>query len=365
MPTNNSDSIPGLNEHQLAAVADDFLVIPDVWADAADRFVSEVRKLVEQRAQNGWPNERDEDIAVFVLVDHPREVGELHGATAFVDPIAKEDPILGQLYFTSPNASAGRAMAIPAESNAVLEWLEDNHLGDRPIVIVYRNSLTMSVRPKGIEGDPSNQKIRDRKPTATQEWLENTLEWFHPSVLLTPSVCPEGVWETGRARDYVPGRRPEKAIQYALGLVLATEFAGVLRVKREDPVSIGRIDLKLLKKEEPGSGYSYWAILELKVIKSFRNAARGTEATRVNDSENVESIIEGVRQAGSFAENCNIRGFLEIYDLRKNKAVDLIARQEVSREGAQFNPPPKIHVWKMFGSAQDARNARYTGVERQ
>ena len=364
MPIENSDSIPGLNEQQLTATADDLTAIPDVWAEAADRFVSEVRKLVEQRAQNGWPNERDDDIAVFVLVDHPREVGELHGATPFVDPIAKKDPILGQLYFTSPNASAGRSMAMPAASNAILEWLEDNHLGDRPIVIVYRSSSTMSVRPKGTEGDSSNRKIRDRKPTATQEQLENTLEWFHPNVLLTPSSCPEGVWETGRTREYVPGKRPEKAIQYALALVLATEFAGILRIEREDPVSIGRIDVKLLKKEEPGKGYRYWAILELKVIKSFRNAVQGTRATRVNDSENVESIVEGVKQAGSFAENCNTRGFLEIYDLRKDKAADLIARQEVSMAGTKFNPPPEIHVWKMFGSAQDARNAGYTGVER-
>ena len=29
-------------------------------------------------------------------------------------------------------------MTLPTKSNAILEWLDDNELGNRPIVIVYR-----------------------------------------------------------------------------------------------------------------------------------------------------------------------------------------------------------------------------------
>lgn len=361
MPVDNSDSVPNINDPLLAEAAGQFAATPDLWAKPEDRLVSAVRKLTEQRAQADWPHEGDDNVAVFVLVGHPRQAGELYGAASFVDPSAQEEPILGRLYFTSPDAAAGCSIPMPTGSNAIVDWLRDEKLGHCPTVIVYRGSRTISIRREGVHGEASNERFRDREPRATLQELEDALEDFHIDWLLTPVNCPKGVWETGRTHEYIPGALPEKAIQYALRVFLSGRFRRILKAEPEDLSSIGRVDIKLLKKQDPGRGWRYWAILELKVIKSFRNAAQGSTPSSVNNSANVHAIVEGVRQASSYAANRNTKGLLEIYDLRREK-VDLVQNAQVSAAIRDCNARPTIHVWDMYGTSQDARNAGHTGA---
>ena len=102
--------------------------------------------------------------------------------------------------------------------------------------------------------------------------------------------------------------------------------------------------------------------MELKVIKSFRNAAEGRQPSPVNEGDNVSAITEGVLQAGSYGTNRGTNGLLEVYDLRTDKTQDLTKRGNVLAAMKRFTPNPEIHVWPVFGSAQDARNAGFTGV---
>ena len=114
--------------------------------------------------------------------------------------------------------------------------------------------------------------------------------------------------------------------------------------------------MRLLKQAANG-GLAYWIILELKVIKSFTH----TES-EVDDSTNVEAIVKGVGQAGSFRANrIAEEGMLEIYDLRQDKSEDLTLRQDVSDVRATYSPPLLVHVWRVYGSADDARNAGEIG----
>ena len=101
MPNKPPDNVPGVDDQELATVAGLFPELPNIRAEPADRFVQAIRTLVEKRAQQQWPNEDDADLAVFVMVDHPRQVGERHEATPFADPIAKNDPLLGFLFFAN------------------------------------------------------------------------------------------------------------------------------------------------------------------------------------------------------------------------------------------------------------------------
>ena len=72
-----------------------------------------------------------------------------------------------------------------------------------------------------------------------------------------------------------------------------------MKAECEDTTNIGRIDVRLLRKSSD-LGLAYWVILELKVIKSFRNAQLGETPTTVNDSVNVAAIVDGVRQVGGY-----------------------------------------------------------------
>ena len=363
MPTEPPDNVPGVDDQQLAAVAGLLPQLPNIRAEPADRFVQAVRALMEKRAQQQWPNEDDADLTVFVMVDHPRQVGEKYGANPFADPIAKDDSLLGRLFFANRDASGGRVMPLPTDPNAILEWLDDEGLGDCPIVIGYRKSKRMVTRRAGTRNSARSDPIRDREPSATLPELLEALEHFHRTRLLTPMCCPDGVWESSRAHQYVPGPTPEKCIQSDLELALNFWFHGVVRAEHEDNTNIGRIDVRLLKKGEPGGPLAYWVIMELKVIKSFANAPPSSRPSPVSASSNVTAIVKGVKQAGSYRENRDAEeGLLEIYDLRKDKTDDLTKRAEVSAARNKFSRYPEAHVWPVFGSSEDARAAGFTGV---
>ena len=362
MPPEVPEDVPGVDDDQLAAVAGLFPTLPNIRAEPADRFAQAVRSLVEKRAREEWPNEGDEDVAVFVMADHPRPAGEPYGAEPFADPIGKKDPLLGRLFFANRDASSGRAMKIPTDPNAILEWLEDNRLTACPLVIVYRQTKTMVTRPSGTKGLARNDPIRDREPVATLSELMEALEYFHMCQLLTPTCCPDGVWEPGHAHQYIPGRQPERSIQSNLELALNFWFHGLLKAEHEDHTNIGRIDVRLLKKSAHGS-LTYWAIMELKVIKSFTNAQTTSNSSRVAVSTNLNAIVDGIKQAWAYRDNRHAEeSLLEVYDLRKDKLEDLMKSTKVANTMTQYQPVPAINVRPLFGRASDARGAGFTGA---
>ena len=335
--------------------------LPDIRAPRADRFAQAVRTLVEKRAVDHWPNENSEDLAVFVLVDYPRRFGEQYGGVPFADPIAQGTPLLGSLFFSNADASHGQLVSLPSGANAMLDWLEDEGLGDCAIVMVYRNAKQMVTRRSGVNNPARREEIRDTEPTATLPELMDALTHYHEHYVLTPTGCPIGVWEPDRARQYVPGPRPENSIQSDLERALNFWFRGVIKARTEDKTNIGRIDVRLLKKGSDGR-LAYWIIIELKVIKSFTNAKKGSTPSLVNDNTNVEAIVKGVKQAGSYRTTTLAEeGLLEIFDLRKDKTERLTERPQVSAALQLYTPPPQIDVWPAFGQAEDARNAGYTG----
>lgn len=361
MPAEGSDGIPGVDDQQIAAVAGLLPDLPNIRAEAADRFSQAVRALVETRARNAWPNEGDADIAVFVMVEHPRQIGEKHGAHPFVDPLAKSGPLLGRLYFANGDASRGRAMPIPTDPDAILEWLADQDLGGCPVVTVYRKSKLMVTRRAGIDDFAMDAPIRDRKPSATMPELEEALTHFHRGRLIAPACCPKGVWEPERADQYIPGQYPERSIHYSLKIALGSWFHGIVMIDSESKTTVGRIDLRLLKKTQDGR-FAIWIVMELKVIKSFRNAPVHSNPSPVKAADNVNAIVDGVKQVAAYREDCSAEeAWLEIYDLRKDKTEDLTKRAIVVATRNECTPRPRIHVWPVFGTAKDARNAVYTG----
>lgn len=356
MAAKASGEISGVDQRDLAVVASLLPTLPNVRAAVADRFAQAVRTLVEKRAQKHWPNESTADVSVFVLVDHPREVGERLGGTPFADPMAQGTPLLGNIFFSSRDATHGQFIPIPTKAGAILEWLVDHGLGKYPMVTVYRQAKAMVTRPRGIYNVARSDAIRDQEPAATLQELSDALRHYHRSRVVTPANCPEGVWKQGFAHKYIPGSNPEKHIQSDLALALNFWFRGVVRAESEDKTNIGRIDVRLLKAEGDG-GLTYWVILELKVIKSFTSTS-----SSVSDSVNVAAIVKGVKQAGTYRVNrVADEGMLQIYDLRQDKSADLMAWQDVSDALGMYTPPPAVDVWSMYGSADDARNEGQLG----
>jgi hypothetical protein len=357
MADNIPGPVPGVDDADLSAVVGQLPALPSAQADDPDRFAREVRAIAEKRAQAGWPNEAGHDVGVFVLSQYPRQVGARFGAKAILDLIATDVPILGRVFFLSRDASNGRVIDFPTSDPAeILDWLVDNALGESTVVIIYRAQKYIVARREGACGDARRDIIRDTPPTATVPELLNALEHFHRQKLLIPSLCPEGVWETGRASQYVPGPQPERTIQRHLADALNFWFRGVVKAEVEDSTDIGRIDVRLLRTDQ--GPLFYWAIVELKVIKSFHNAPKGSKAKSVTAADNAAAVAKGIRQAHAYCANRQAEeGLLEVYDLRKNKSSDIFAETVVQQVVATCTPAPTRHVRQAFGEAEHARTA--------
>jgi hypothetical protein len=358
MPDEFSNAIPGVSEAEVAGAVQNLTKIPVTALEDRERFIVAVRSLVESRAQSGWKNERTEDVGVFLLALYPREVGERYGATAVSDLIATDDPILGKMFFLNRDASSGRGMPLPVVANEIVEWVTDQKLDNLPMVVVHRNKKLLISRTRGAGGDTRSDLIRDKPPVASIDEIHEALKVSHRELLLTPSICPAGVWESGRSSQYVPGPLPEKAIQRQLATVLTSWFHGVVKAEMEDSISVGRIDIRLLRPATDGK-FAYWVVLELKVIKSSHNAKKKVKAKEVKLAENAEVVAEGIRQASAFGKDRNAEPFLEIYDLRKDKTIDILGHIVVVNELNKSALKPQCRVWPLYGSASDARIAGF------
>jgi hypothetical protein len=357
------DEIDGVDDADLLSAVSVLPALPNLRAEDPDRFAQAIRSLVERRAQKGWPGEDDgADVGAFVLVARPRELRQQFNSEPIMDPSANSDPVLGKLLLLTKDGGHGEVMPLPCSPNQLVDWLVSNGLGNAPLVVAYRPQATMTVRRAGVIGDISHQdEIRDTPPKATLAELQLALERFHLNHLLIPSSCVKGVWESKRAASYVPGPQPERSIQDGLAIALNFWFQGILRAEVEDTTGIGRIDIRLLMAVT-GQPLAYWAIIELKVIKSFANAEDGIRPTPIARPANIAAINEGLRQAWAFASNRQTMGVLEVFDLRSDKSDDLFSEPDIQSVLKSMSPIPPFFVRPLFGSAKEAREAGFSGV---
>lgn len=363
MPRDSSSPVAGTDDQLLKSAVGELPALPNAHAGDADRFAQGVRALVERRAQRNWPKEsNNDDVAVFILVDRPRETGDRFGAIPIMDPVATDERLLGRLFFMNRDASKGRSIELPITPSGIDDWITDNDLGNRSVVIVYRDSLTMATRRSGIDDFVRYDAIRDKIPQASLDELNKALGFFHLTQL-TPTSCADGLWEAGRSDEYIPGRAPERAVQKSLYLVLSSWFHGIVKAEIEDSTPIGRIDVRLLKRSEAEKALAYWVVIELKVVKSFTNAVVGYSPNSIGSGQNIDIIVEGLRQAWAYRNNRYAEeGLLEVFDLRKDKTEDLLHSRKVTETLRSCNPPPRCNIRPIFGSSQDARNEGYTGI---
>jgi len=329
--------------------------IPDM---GTDRFATEVKALLESRAQSGWENESaDESRVVFVATDYPRVALKEYSEVIehVLDLPMTRDPVFGKLFLLSFNAYNGVAIALPCDINKILEWLVENGLGDRPVIVAYRDTLRFSVRNTASDDEPKSDVIRDKPAELTIDELKVALSAFHEGNLVSPGMCGRGVWKPGFNAKYFPDASPEKAIQEKLRVALWSWFRGLVSIGTEDSVNKGRIDVRLLAPPGESLGLRYWSIIELKVARSF-----GSTEKPVPRSVVINEIVKGVGQANEFTSDRAVEeGFLEIYDMRQDKTDNLLTDAKIVKRLNACTVTVNATLRPMYGTADEARNAGF------
>lgn len=334
--------------------------LPDQSDSETDRFFAGVRNLLEDRAQSGWKGENeDSKYAVFVLVGFPRKPlrNENYDLKRVIDLPVSNESVFGKIFFLAFNAANGTAMDLPAEPNDILDWLTENGLGHCAVAIAYRDTLKISLRDTVGAEESRFKTIREQKPELTIDSLKTALSAFHEEGLVTPTSCGPGVWEPGRSAEYVPAKNTEKAIQQRLRYHLTGWFHGVVKVGMEDAASRGRIDVRLLAPPASGNGLQYWSIVELKVARTFRNAKKGKTPQKVTEKTLIDDLLKGIGQAHDFTEETQVKeGFLEVYDMRQDKTIELLKHEKVTAKLGACRVQVNAALRQMFGSSEEARD---------
>lgn len=364
MTAEKGSPIADVSDTDLASVMQTLVAQPDVEADDRERFFGQVQTLVEDRARRKWPGEGDAIVSVYVRIDYPRQAASaLTGSKPSADMIGTAEPLMGRVFLLDRNASQGWSADLPSsDPGEIIEWLSGMPFGGSQVILVYRNTLLLIERANGAQNGATRQlPIRTEPPPVTQEGLIEALDKFHMSHVLTPQYCPEGLWEKGFAEAYRAGASPEDSLQRQLRTFLTGWFRGQVKVDRETTTEIGRIDIGLLIPPAiPNGGLTYWGVVELKVVKSFRHSKTGNLPISVSLLENARDVAKGVQQAHAFRINRGCAcAVLEIYDMRADKTVDPRQHSVVQEVLPTCSPPPDMRLTPLFGSAQHARAAGY------
>lgn len=358
--------MPDLDSNLIKQVVFEGVSALPVFTDSdTDRFFSSVSDLLETRATKNWENESSSaNIAIFVLSKYPRKPFKPlpDSVKSTFDLNLNNDPVFGKIFFLNKGASAGIHFDIPFALSDLIDWFESNNLDKNPFIVAHKDNSKISCR-LNVEDIGENQVIHDKPPNLSLSQLREQLDIFPELCLTTPTVCMKGVWKSGKSTSYFPGEEPENQVQIRLAAFLKGWLKRLARVKLEDALDIGRTDICILTPPQSpdDEGLTYWAVIELKIIKDFRYSKHDTKPSKCNRADNIKSLVDGVTQAYAYAnETMLTRGFCEVIDMRKDKSEDLRADSKVQLVLNQCQKKVFLCIRPIYGDPDDAQKAGFT-----
>jgi hypothetical protein len=290
--------------------------------------------------------------AIFLL--RPRPPDELAAQTRFVPMVDNGlEPISGRLWFVSEVVFSGRYLELTAEDDAAMFSLVTDMpgSGDAPAVLYDPRTTPSLLRfyPSGI-ADPDNCVVvqLDEDQAIDLDRILAVVNSVYETVLVTPDAqdSPGNLWANSR-RGW-PSSRAEALIQMHIRTGLSVKFP-TCRIRKEQPGIPGRLDLQVERSDPRNPGVvAVYAVLELKVLKSFRNTG-----TSVDESENRDAVDKGVRQAATYRDDRHAgSAALCCFDMRREASGDSCfndVRDLAERLGVA------LPIWYVFSSSEAYR----------
>lgn len=318
------------------------------------RFLANVTTLVRQRnaivqAKN---DATDEGLAVFLLAITPAKCFDGAMRVPMVDN--GRTKLVDRVWFMAAPAISGHYVNLPASYSDAdlfdivslqLGWghvpavvLDSRHPG--PQLRFYPAGLDESdrVRVTPIDGDVASADVRD------------AINDVYSESLVTPSAAPPSLKLWNDAAKHYPSRDAEHQIQAQLKATLIGRFP-YCKIRHEQPQSSGRTDLEI---EAPNvldrSTVTRFAILELKVLRSFTSGGNSVSSTRTD-----AHIESGVEQAHRYCEDKEAKwSAVCCFDMRNTTVSDLDCFDHVLAIANQKQV--RLWRWKIYPSAAAYRS---------
>ena len=322
-----------------------------------DRFLVGVAQLLLRRMANlKESGESDvEDVAIFVLMPSPPESISNVEWVPMVDD--GSTVINGRLWFASAAVVSAYFVEFPQggdEEQRKTYVADQLNLGQKPALVFdpRPGSVLLTWFPEGL-GKPSQAQEKSLDNEVSPENVFETIKGLYEQTLRTPGSMPRGgnMWQS--AAHHQPDEDAEFIVQSHLKANILGRFLQC-KVRHEQPQPAGRSDLEIEELDREIRGrVTRHAILELKVLRSFRSSGKAVPHSEIDNS-----IKSGIQQAASY---CNDKGArwsaLCCFDMRANDPGDEACFSQM-QEGADMH---QVNLWRwyLYSSAEAFRQAEF------
>ena len=309
-----------------------------------DRFlVSVAQLLLRQMANLKESGESDAgDVAIFVLMPSPPPSISNAEWVPMVDD--GSTMVTGRLWLTPAAVVSAYFVELPQGGNDEQRksFVADEHsLGLQPTLIFdpRPGSALLTWFPEGLSR-PNRAQEKSLDDEVSPEEVLKTINGMYKQMLRTPGSMPTGgnMWHS--AAQHRPKSDAEIIVQSHLKAGLLTRFPQC-KVRHEQPQPAGRSDLEIEELDLERRGrVTRHAIIELKVLRSFRSSGNAVPQSEIDDS-----IRSGVQQAASYCEDKGARwSALCCFDMRADDAGNEACFSHV-QDGAEMY---EVNLWRWF-----------------
>lgn len=266
------------------------------------------------------------------------------------------DAIEGRIWMGASRLARATGVALPAGTDADRFDYVVNTLGLGGRAAIYYDAQddesSMRAYPEGLANPDVCEDLSLNASELSLQNIQAILDSVHRRLLITPTASDAARDLWADQRRSIPIGEAEKGVQKALHVALTAGLGfGPMVVLQEGTSEMGRYDF-LLKEQHPfiPSVWTYHAILELKVLKSFTEAGND-----VSHSDNRDAVTSGVDQAHKYRQDHSCRmAALCCYDMRKTPDVANAVSHELPRAQSL---DVAIWAWPLYSTAKQARSA--------
>jgi hypothetical protein len=328
-------------------------------AEAFAQFCHEAAKIIQKRRARN-PQTLALSPVVFIMAPRPSVDGISYEERPLFD--RAKDEISGRIWFGPARLGLGVGIDLPqCNDQQRFEYIID-FLGAGHSPAIYYDAADdaaiMRIYRKGISAPDEYENLSLDSANLTLAHIKTILDKAHAQFLktTTASETARKLWQN--QEKCFPIKEAEKGIQEVLFIAMSSYLGfGPVYVEQEGGSVMGRYDFRL-KEQDPidSTKWTYHAILELKVVKSFTNTGR-----KIQDSINHQAVTDGVNQANDYRDDHRCRmAALCCYDMRTLPDPAQAVAHEQTR-AASLNV--ELWAWPLYATPKKARNAK-AGIQK-
>src|SRR5665647_87805 len=320
------------------------------------RFLSSSSRLVHKRSTRVESVDDPTLPAVFLLHPAKRDDPLLarFSRVPFLDQAATT--LTGRVWLANETLNSGHFLEVEAADDALIETVvTDLGLGDRPAVVFDPRIDGGEVRfySRGLGAlDIVAVYLLSQAGAIALKQARDVIDVVHGNFLVTPQqqISGDSTWQ--RASEHWASNKAEAIVQSQLRVGLKMQFP-LCTVEHERPVRAGRFDLAVAYCDPITNAWTYYGVLELKVLRS-----RGFSGGHYGDQDNSEAIRKGIGQAAAYRDDVHANwAFLCCFDMRI--AEDLSELCFDGHRELATERDVELGRWRLYNSSDALRDAEY------